>query len=139
MKILLLLLLTTIATAQSEFRLNTKETGNIGVVAGLDTFGAEIEYSGSMCARLFVTTKSVGGAIGVNFTSGMYEKFIYGIAVRLHKKIDIAVPIAGLELGVNYWLSDDVFIGIRGAYDLKVEINETTTAPNGFLKLGFRL
>ena len=97
MKTLLLILLTTIATAQSEFRFNTKETGNIGVVAGLNTIGVEIEYSGTMTARLFVTTRSIGGAIGVNFTSGMYEKFIYYSALRLHRKIDYPIPIAGLK------------------------------------------
>ena len=139
MKTLLLILLTTIATAQSEFRFNTKETGNIGVIAGLNTIGVEIEYSGTVCARLFVTTRSIGGAIGMNFTSGMYEKFIYYTAFRLHKKSDVNVAIAGLELGVNYWLSDYVFVGVRGSYDLKVEKNQTTTTPNGFLKLGFRL
>lgn len=137
--LLLFILFTTLATAQSEFRFNTKETGNIGLVTGLDTFGVEIEYSGTMCARLFVTTRSIGGAIGVQFTSGMYEKFIYYTAVRLHRKTDYPIPIAGLELGVNYWLSDYVFIGVRGAYDLKTEQSKTTTTPNGFLKLGFRL
>ena len=137
MKTLLLILLTTIATAQSQFRFNTKETGNLGLIAGFNTVGVEIEYSGTICARLFVTTRSIGGAIGVNFTSCMYEKFIYYTALRLHKKIDIALPIAGLEAGVNYKLTEKLFIGLRGAYDLKTEQNKTTITPDGFVKLGF--
>jgi hypothetical protein len=139
MKVLLLTLLFSIASiAQSEFRLNKKESGNLGVVTGLNNVtGIEVEYSGTFNAKFFITNKSVGGAIGLNFTSGMYERFIYQIGVRLHKKTDTAVAIAGVELGVKYKLSDTIFIGLAGVYDLKVEKGETIIYPNCILKLGF--
>jgi len=133
-KLITLLLFTTVMQAQN-FRFNKSEyftiSTSIDPVAsikesGLDIVG-EIEYVGLIYAKMgFESFSALTGGysdvhygIGLNFTSGYFDKLRYYIGYRQ------AVVFRdgghnlnyGLEAGLDYALSDSFFIGLRAAFD----------------------
>jgi len=133
-KLITLLLFTTVMQAQN-FRFNKSEyftiSTSIDPVAsikesGLDIVG-EIEYVGIIYAKMGFESFSVltGGysdvhyGIGLNFTSGYFDKLRYYVGYRQ------AVVFRngghnlnyGLEAGLDYNFSDSFFIGLRATFD----------------------
>ena len=161
MKLLTLLLFTTILFSQNEFRLNKKESFNFGIVVdpnasikehGLN-IGAEIEYVGLVYTRASITYFSALkygytdfiGAFGINFTSGMWEKFRYytGGRLGLIRRLSNTYPTAGLEAGIDYNITNKISIGLRTTYDKRTDFmiyNEPQVMrQSGFIKVGFKL
>lgn len=161
MKLLILLLFTTTLFSQNEFRLNKTESFDIGIVVdpnasikehGLN-IGGEIEYVGIVYTRASITSFSTlkhgytdfTGAFGINFTSGMWEKFRYygGGRLGLIRRASNTYPTAGLEAGIDYNLNDKMSIGLRTTYDKRTDFM-IYNAPqimrqSGFIKIGFKL
>ena len=161
MKTLLILLFSLAAFSQSEFRINKRESFNIGVVVdpyasikehGLN-IGLEIEYVGLVYTRASTTSFSALkygytdfiGAFGINFTSGMGEKFRYYTGGRLGLIIRASntYPTAGLEAGIDYNINDKMSLGLRTTYDKRTDFM-IYNAPqvmrqSGFIKIGFKL
>lgn len=156
-KIIVLLLITALANAQ--FRLNKKESFNIAVVIDPNAsikekginIGAEIEYVGSVYTKLSVTSFQVlqdgyldtTGSFGLSFTSGYFEKMRYYSGVRLgliHRKA--TYPTAGIEGGVDFMVSDKVFVGIRSTYDKRGDADFYDGSQwrySGFVKIGIKI
>jgi hypothetical protein len=157
--IILFLLLTSFTYAQTGFRINKKETFNASIVLdphasmkerGLN-IGAAIEYSGTIYTRASITSfaklhggyTDLTGAIGLNFTSGYFERIRYYLGGRLGviKREKNTYPTAGIEAGINVDLGEVVFVGLRGSYDKRgdfkfygapAEMRESTSAVIGF-------
>jgi len=133
-KLITLLLFTTVMQAQN-FRFNQKEyftiSTSIDPVAsvkesGLDIVG-EIEYVGIIYAKMgFESFSALTGGyydvhygMGLNFTSGYFDKIRYYVGYRQ------AVVFRdgghnlnyGLEAGLDYNFSDSFFIGLRATFD----------------------
>ena len=161
MKLLILLLFTTMLFSQNEFRLNKTESFNFGIIVdphasikehGLN-IGGEIEYVGLVYTRASITSFSAlkygytdfTGALGINFTSGMYERFRYytGGRLGLIRRASNIYPTAGLEAGIDYNVNDDMSIGLRTTYDKRTDFMIYNTPQvmrqSGFIKVGFNL
>ncbi|OYX86777.1 MAG: hypothetical protein B7Y83_00115 [Flavobacteriales bacterium 32-34-25] len=90
--------------------------------------GAEIEYSGTVYTRVGVAnfqvlkdgyTELIGG-IGLNFTSGYFDKVRYYTGIRLGViKRKAANATAGLEAGIDFKIGNKAFIGLRTSYDYR--------------------
>lgn len=155
----LFLLLSYSCCAQG-FRLNKTDSFNFGVVVdpyatikehGLN-IGAEIEYVGTVYTRASITSfASLNGgyldfigAFGVNFTSGMWEKFRYYGGGRLGfiSRSSNTYPTAGIEAGIDYLLTESVFIGIRTTYDKRSDFEfygePSEMRGSGYIKLGYK-
>lgn len=153
-----MLLITSVAFSQSQFRLNEMEYFATSVVIdpgasikenGLN-IGAEIEYNGAVYVRASVTTfaalkdryTDTTGAFGVNFTSGYFEKIRYYTGIRggfIHRAA--THPTAGFEAGIDVMISDSVFIGIRSTYDRRGDADfydGDQWRYSGFVKLGVK-
>jgi hypothetical protein len=161
MKTILVFLFSLAAFSQSEFRVNKTESFNIGVVVdpyasikehGLN-IGLEIEYVGLVYTRASITSFTVLkhgytdfiGAFGINFTSGMWEKFRYytGGRLGLIRRASNMYPTAGLEAGIDYNINDKISLGLRTTYDKRTDFM-IYNAPqvmrqSGFIKLGFKV
>jgi hypothetical protein len=161
MKIIItLLLVSTLSFSQSEFRLNKKETFNVTATVdpaasyhekGID-FVSELEYSGPIYAKLGIESfaalyagyADIHGAMGLNFTSGMYEKFRYYGGIRLAKvwRGDSSRVMFGQELGIDYNLSDNVFIGVRFTRDKRTDQEIFNWTPetkySNFIRIGYK-
>jgi hypothetical protein len=158
--IIIVLLTSTLCFSQSQFRLNRTESFNFGVVIdpyasfkenGLN-IGAEIEYSGLVYTRASITSFStlnggyldLIGAFGVNFTSGMFERFRYYAGGRLGfiKRSGSTYPTVGLEAGIDYCITDNVFVGLRATYDKRSDFEfygePSEMRKSGYVKLGFK-
>ena len=154
------LLITSFSFAQSGFRINKKETFNVSVVVdptasmkerGLN-IGASIEYSGTIYTRASITSfaklhggyTDLTGSIGLNFTSGYWEKIRYYLGGRLGviKREKNTYPTAGIEAGMNVDLGEVVFVGIRGTYDKRGDFKfyDAPSEMRGstFLVIGFK-
>jgi len=149
------------ALGQSEFRLNKTDTFNLALVidpsasiqeSGLH-IGAEIEYNGTIYTRASVASFSTlkggyldfVGAVGVNFTSGMWEQFRYYAGVRggFIVRESNGYPTAGIECGIDYIINEKLVVGLRATRDKRGDFkyyNEPSEMRNsGFVKIGFKL
>ena len=90
--------------------------------------GAEIEYVGLIYTRAGIANfavledgyTEVIGAIGLNLTSGYFEKVRYYAGGRLGViKRQSANATAGLEAGIDLSLGESFFIGLRATYDYR--------------------
>ena len=147
--------------AQSGLRINKTEFFTTSVAVdpsasikenGLDIVG-EIEYAGSVYVKvgfesfsaLYGGYTDVHGAIGINFTSGYFETMRYYAGVRtacIFRDGGFGINF-GLESGIDYQLSDNLFIGLRATYDRRNEQKiifgwEPETKLSGFLRIGYR-
>jgi len=158
-KLITLLIFTTVMQAQN-FRFNKSEyftiSTSIDPVAsikesGLDIVG-EIEYVGIIYAKIGMESFSTltGGysdvhyGIGLNFTSGYFDKLRYYIGYRQ------AVVFRdgghnlnyGLEAGLDYNLNDDWEVGLRTTLDKRNDQKilgwEVETKLSGFVRLVYK-
>lgn len=111
--------------------------------------GAEIEYSGAIYTRVGVAnfqvlkdgyTELIGG-IGLNLTSGYFEKVRYYSGIRLGViKRKAANATAGIEAGIDFKLGEKAFIGFRTSFDYRSDF-EFYDYPNqmqgsGYIRIG---
>lgn len=111
--------------------------------------GAEIEYSGSIYTRVGVSnfavlkdgyTELIGG-IGVNFSSGYFDKVRYYTGIRLGViKRQAGNATAGLEAGIDFKITDNLFIGMRATYDYRSDFKfydyPNEMRGSGYLRIG---
>ena len=111
--------------------------------------GGEIEYSGAIYTRVGISnfavledgyTEIIGG-IGLNFSSGYFEKFRYYTGIRLGIiKRQSVNPTAGFEAGMDFMISDNLFIGIRATYDYRSDFKfydyPNEMRGSGFIRVG---
>jgi len=143
--------------AQDGFRINKTEYFTVGMFVdpvaslkekGLD-FGFEIEYVGTIYARLGLENFSAleggyfagNGAIGINFTSGYFEKFRYYVGVTGGRVLRNGVGnvIGGFEAGMDFKLSDSWAVGGRISYINRQDMLAMNWEPiwreNGYLRI----
>lgn len=111
--------------------------------------GGEIEYSGTIYTRVGVSnfavlkdgyTEIIGG-IGVNFSSGYFEKVRYYTGIRLGIiKRQSANATAGIEAGMDFMINDNLFIGMRATYDYRSDFKfydyPNEMRGSGFIRIG---
>jgi hypothetical protein len=111
--------------------------------------GAEIEYSGAIYTRVGISnfavlkdgyTELIGG-IGLNFSSGYFEKFRYYTGIRLGIiKRQSANATAGIEAGMDFMINDNLFIGMRATYDYRSDFKfydyPNEMRGSGFIRIG---
>ena len=63
------------------------------------------------------------GSIGINLTSGYFEKTRYYAGGRLGviNRSGNTYPTVGAEIGINQKLGEKIFIGLRGTYDKRTD------------------
>lgn len=149
------------ASGQSQFRLNRTDTFNLAVVIDPSAsikengfnIGAELEYVGSVYTRASITSFSTLnggyldfiGAVGVNFTSGMWEEFRYyaGLRAGIIARESNGYPTAGIEAGIDYVINEKWVIGIRATRDKRGDFSfygeEPEMRNSGFVKIGWKL
>jgi hypothetical protein len=159
-KLIILLLLSNIAFSQSNFRFNEHEF--FTVTACIDPsssikekglgFVGEIEYAGKIYTKVGFETfrvltggyTDIHGAIGLNFTSGYFERIRYYAGVRTAKvwRADTFRIIYGLESGVDYNINDSLFVGLRATYDKRLDQEifgwKPETKFSGFIRVGYK-
>ena len=90
-----------------------------------------------------------GGTFGVNLTSGTFEKTRYYTGLRLglikrgfNDTETFTYPLFGAELGVDYYITDEIFVGVRGTGDYRTDFKYSYADPfvrySGFVKLGIK-
>ncbi len=158
--IILTILISQLVVAQSGFRINHTEYFTAGVYLdptasvkekGLDVV-AEIEYSGIVYAKAGFESFSVltGGykdihyGMGINFTSGTFEKIRYYVGFRQAVVFRNGGSNAnyGFEGGIDHDISDNFFIGLRATLDKRndQEIMRWTAENkfSGFIRIGYK-
>ena len=137
--LIILALLSQTTKAQSNFRINDREFFTLSTSIdpyasykekGIDIVG-EIEYVGKIYAKvgfesfeaLYGGYRDIHGAIGINFVSGYNGEFRYYAGGRTAKvwRGDSWKINYGLECGVDYTVSDSVFLGFRATYDKRLD------------------
>lgn len=162
MKKLLLLILVVQTSFSQNIRFNDKEYFTISTSIdpmssikenGLNIVG-EIEYVGFIYSKVGFESfsvltggyKDIHGVFGVNLTSGYFETFRYygGFRSSMVFRGGSYAWNPGLELGVDYKLSDNFFIGLRSTLDRRNDqrIQDFSLIPenqiSGFIRLGYR-
>jgi hypothetical protein len=162
-KLLVLSLLTAqLVIAQNGIRFNKTEFFTLSTsidptssikMDGLDIV-AEIEYAGFIYAKagfesfsaLYGGYRDVHGAIGINLTTGLFEKTRFYSGIRL-ARVDRGPKgayraIYGIEGGIDYNLSDKFFIGVRATFDKRYDQEifrwEPELKGSGFIRLGYK-
>lgn len=90
------------------------------------------------------------GGFGVNLTSDIFEETRYYAGVRLgfikRGFLDgesTTYPLAGLEAGIDYQLTDTFFVGVRGSMDHREDMLFTGADPStvysGFVRCGIKI
>lgn len=118
---------------------------------GLDIVG-EIEYVGPVYAKLGVESFSVltggytdfHGGVGVNFTSGYFNKIRYYVGVReaiVWRSTGYMANFGG-EAGIDYNIGEHMFVGLRSTldkrYDQEIFGWEPELKVSGFIRLGYK-
>lgn len=152
MRFLLCLLAPFILSAQGfqlketeDFTLSTIIDPGASIKKGGLFIGAEIEYSGTIYTRVGIAnfqvlkdgyTELIGG-IGLNFTSGYFDRIRYYTGVRLGViKRKAANATAGLEAGIDFKIGEKAFIGLRTSYDYRSDF-EFYDYPNQMIGSGY--
>ena len=137
-KLILLLLLPTIALAQLQPHWNEREYFNISMSIdpnasiqekSLDA-NLELEYVGKLYVKVGIeyfpglspSYFDWHGAIGVNVMQGLNDEWraYSGIRLgRIFRESKSRGELFGLETGLDYKINDSFFIGIRGTYDYR--------------------
>lgn len=157
MKNIILFLLFTLSANAQMLRFNQNEYFTASVILDPNAslkenglfIGAEIEYVGLIYARAGVSTfaaledgyTEIIGGIGVNLTSGYFDKVRYYAGGRLGViKRQAANATAGVEAGFDVTLGESFFIGLRATYDYRSDFafydypNEMR--GSGFIRIG---
>jgi len=157
--LILLLLITSFAFAQSQFRLNTTEFQQFSVAVdpcasirenGLH-IGIEVENIRSLYERFSITNFAAlkngytdfVGSFGLSFTRGMWEKtrFYSGIRLGVIAR-NGGHPLFGYECGIDTNLCKNVSIGLRAYRDYRsdMEFNDGVNQwrNNGLVRLSFK-
>ena len=160
-KIILLLLLTSIASAQG-IRFGDSKQSNIGVI--IDPYasykekginiGIEIDYREN---GLYIHTgiqnfSAIKGgytewitAGGANLNIGYFDNLrVYaGPRLGLISRGGSIYPTAGIESGTDYVFENGFIIGFRATYDYRSDFEywggKAEMRPSGFIKIGFKL
>lgn len=118
---------------------------------GLDILG-EVEYVGKVYAKLGVESFSVltggytdfHGAVGLNFTSGYFNKVRYYVGLReaiVWRSTGHMVNFGG-EAGIDYNINDHMFVGLRSTLDKRYDQEIFGWNPelkfSGFVRLGYK-
>jgi hypothetical protein len=157
--ILIALFFTLLGFSQSNFRLNKTQFFAVSVLVDPSAsykekglcIGLEIETVSEVYVRASVTNFSAlkdgytdfTGAFGLSFTSGYFESIRYYAGGRLGLISRKAIfPTAGVEAGIDFKLTEKVFVGLRSTYDYRSDF-EFYDYPNemrysGFLKIGYK-
>lgn len=156
-------LLVSIATnAQSNFRLQDKESFNLSISIdpkasinenGLDVVG-EIEYAGKVYIKAgFESFSTLQGGytdvhwgFGANFTSGYFNQWRYYSGIRtacVWRASGYGINY-GLEGGIQYNITEQFFIGYRVTYDYRLEQKaifgwDPELKLSNFITLGIKL
>jgi len=83
-----------------------------------------------------------GGGAGLNYHLGMFEKTRLYTGGRLGfiRRGSETYPLAGLEAGINQYLTDNFYIGLRATSDKREDFQfwggETENRISGFVKFG---
>lgn len=159
---ILMLIIVNSLHAQRNFRINKKEyftvSSSIDPTSsfkekGLDFVG-EIEYVGQIYTKVGVEYfsaltggyRDIHAGMGVNFTSGLYEKTRFYAGVRTAKVNrggeGAFRVIYGLEGGIDHTISDHMFIGLRATLDKRTDQEIFGWQPelkfSGFIRIGYR-
>ena len=83
------------------------------------------------------------GAVGLNFTSGLFEPLRYYIGIRGGTIIrEGGHPLFGYEAGVDVNITESFFMGLRGTYDYRSDMEFWGTEPmyrfNGTVRIGYK-
>lgn len=109
--------------------------------------GAEIEIVGKGYARAGMTFSEENIetilAVGLSLNTGYFESIRYYIGGRIGvNKRDRVNAMAGAEIGIDFSLTDSLFIGARGILDYKSDTefyNEPDKIkPSAAIRLGFK-
>jgi hypothetical protein len=118
---------------------------------GLDIV-AEIEYVGFIYTKVGIESFSVlykgyfdtHAAIGINFTSGYFDKYRYYAGMRFSCvfRDDAFAVNPGIEAGIDVFFNESFFIGIRGTVDKRFDQGifhwPEELKPSGFVRIGYR-
>jgi len=152
------ILVTAVSLAQ-DLRFNDKEYFTASIILDPNAsikehglfIGGEIEYVGLIYTRVGVAnfaaledgyTEAIG-AIGLNLTSGYFDKVRYYAGGRLGViKRQSTNATAGVECGFDFILGENAFVGLRAVYDYRSD-QEFYDYPNsmkysGLIRLGFK-
>lgn len=157
-KIILFLFLFLCNISFGQIRLNDDEYFTVSVIADPITssekngicLGGELEYVGTVYVRTSITRLEASGddsyttfvgAFGLNLTYGYFSKFRYYTGARLGTiKRKKANAMVGAELGVDYLINDNFFVGLRGTLDHYSDNefyqNSNKIKPNSFFRIG---
>lgn len=158
--IILLALLSQTAKAQSNFRINDREFFTLSTSidpyasykeSGIDIIG-ELEYVGVIYTKVGFESfevlhggyKDIHGAIGINFVSGYKGELRYYLGARTAKvwRADSWKINYGAECGIDYAVSENIFLGLRATYDKRYDQEIFNWSPenklNGFLRVGYK-
>jgi len=136
MKLTTILLLFTAITNAQMLRFNETEYFTTSIILDPSAsfkenglfIGGEIEYVGLIYTRAGIATfatledgyTEVIGGIGINLTSGYFDKVRYYGGLRLGVIVrQSANATAGIECGFDVSISDTIFIGLRATYDYR--------------------
>lgn len=160
-KIIFFLIISQLTFSQNSFRINKMEYFTLSTYIdpsssikekGLDIV-AEIEYVGTIYTKIGFESFSVlyGGytdihaGIGINFTSGYFENIRYYSGIRtacVFRYGGYGINY-GLESGIDYKISEKLFIGIRATLDIRNEQKvifgwEPENKLSGFIRIGYK-
>ena len=158
-KLLSVLLLTSVSFAQVDF--GKKEYFTFSV--GIDPTATIERKSPNLVAEIELVEKSFyikagvqilpaleggyidyAGGAGINITSGIFEEFRYygGVRLGVIKRESYSYPLFGFEGGIDYNISESTFIGLRSTYDKRTDFEfwggETEYRLSGFIRLGVK-
>jgi hypothetical protein len=108
---------------------------------GID-FGAEIEYHNKTIytkagfqnfAVLQGGYTDIAGGIGLNKRIGIFEKFrvFGGVRLGFIFRGDYTYPLAGAEFGLDYKITEKIFIRWRNTYDYRSDFKFSGAKPKG--------
>jgi len=84
------------------------------------------------------------GAAGFNLETGLFNEFRYygGVRLGVIKRESYSYPLFGFEGGLDYNISESVFIGLRATYDKRTDFEfwggETENRLSCFGRLGVK-
>jgi len=82
-----------------------------------------------------------GGGAGLNINLGMYEKtrLYAGGRLGVIRRGGYGYPLAGAEAGINHYVSENVFIGLRATLDHRTDFKYWGGTPENRLSTFIRI
>jgi hypothetical protein len=149
-KLLLLLLVASVATAQFNNKINfnllaDKTAHFVAEMEGIEGkmyFKQSLELAPNIDGGYLAT----GTAVGFSTELGMFQQYRIYTAPKLQFILrgGNVYPSAGFELGIDKTFNSGFIIGIRGSYDYRSDFNywdryAAEWRPSGFVKVGWRI